>query len=51
LTGRRGAIAAELEGLGLDRTRLLNDNMELDSMVNLLQKEILRLQGLVQVAA
>ena len=51
LTRRRGAIAAELERLGLDRTRLLNDNMELDSMLNLLQEEILRLQGLVQLAA
>jgi chromosome segregation protein len=51
LTRRRGSIAAELERLGLDRTRLLNDNMELDATVNLLQEEILRLQGLVQVAA
>lgn len=51
LTRRRGAVAAELERLGLDRTRLLNDNMELDATVNLLQEEILRLQGLVQVAA
>ncbi|MBI2685398.1 MAG: chromosome segregation protein SMC [Acidobacteria bacterium] len=51
LTRRRAAVAAELERLGLDRTRLLNDNMELDATVNLMQEEILRLQGLVQVAA
>ncbi|MFN0106837.1 MAG: chromosome segregation protein SMC [Bryobacteraceae bacterium] len=51
LTRRRGAVAAELERLGLDRARLLNDNMELDATVNLLQEEILRLQGLVQIAA
>lgn len=51
LTRRRGTVAAELERLGLDRTRLLNDNMELDATVNLLQEEIFRLQGLVQVAA
>lgn len=51
LTRRRGAVAAELERLGLERARLLNDNMELDAMVNLQQEEILRLQGLVQLAA
>lgn len=51
LTRRRGAVAAELERLGLERSRLLNDNMELDAMVNLQQEEILRLQGLVQIAA
>jgi chromosome segregation protein len=51
LTRRRSAIAAELERLGLDRTRLLNDNMELDATVNLLQEEILRIQGIVTLAA
>jgi chromosome segregation protein len=51
LTRRRSSIAGELERLGLDRTRLLNDNMELDATVNMLQEEVLRLQGIVQVAA
>jgi chromosome segregation protein len=51
LTRRRSSIAGELERLGLDRTRLLNDNMELDASVNMLQEEVLRLQGIVQVAA
>lgn len=51
LTRRRVAIAAELERLGLDRTRLLNDNMELDSGLARLNEQVLGLQSQVAKAA
>ncbi|MBM3785791.1 MAG: chromosome segregation protein SMC [Acidobacteria bacterium] len=51
LTRRRANIAAEMERLSLDRTRLLNDNMELDGAAVRLTGTIGKLDAVVTEAA
>ncbi len=49
LTRRRQEVAGEMERLSLNRTRLLNDNMELDALVARSAEEIAILDGKVRV--
>jgi chromosome segregation protein len=51
VTRRRATIASEMERLGVDRARLLNDNMELDATLSKLQEEALQLTGVVNISA
>lgn len=49
LTRRRQEVAGEMERLSLNRTRLLNDNMELDTLVARSAEEIAVLDGKVRI--
>ena len=51
MTARRSRIAPEIERLGIERARLLADNIELDRKSAVLAEQISGIEGRVQTLA